>query len=127
MQDDKNISEIKIEDQRIIENVELNIWEALIPVVILMCLLAYNIFFVEGQEWLGGYTSQLILLMGGGIAAIVGLFNKVPLRRMFLEIIENLKPELMEIMESPGWYSENEDRKCVLFVLKGLANNNSNT
>ena len=33
MQDDKNLSEIKIEDQKIIDNKELNIWEALIPVV----------------------------------------------------------------------------------------------
>ena len=52
MENDKdNLSEIEIEDQKIIENVELNIWEALIPVVILMGLLAYNIFAKDG-EWL---------------------------------------------------------------------------
>ena len=60
-----NISKIQIEDQTIIENIELNIWEALIPVVLLMAMLAYNIFFVEGQELLGAYTNQIILLMGG--------------------------------------------------------------
>ena len=53
MPKDKNLSEIKIEDQKIIENKELNLLESLIPVVILMGLLAYNIFFVEGQEWFG--------------------------------------------------------------------------
>ena len=77
MPKDKNLSEIKIEDQKIIDNKELNLFESLIPVVILMGLLAYNIFFVEGQEWFGGYTNQYILLMGGLVAASVGLFHKV--------------------------------------------------
>lgn len=98
MQEPDNLSEIKIEDQKIIENVELSIWEALIPVVILMGLLAYNIFFVEGQEWLGGYTNQLILLIGGGVAALVGFFNKVSVTVMLKEIWENLKSIFVPIM-----------------------------
>ena len=98
MQDDKNLSEIKIEDQKIIENKELNIWEALIPVIILMGMLAYNIFFVEDQEWFGTYTNQIILLIGGGIAAIVGFFNKVPFRRMLTEIWENISSVFVPIM-----------------------------
>ena len=57
MQDQKNLSEIDIEDQKIIDNKELNLLESMIPVVILMCLLAYNIFFVDGQEWFGAYTN----------------------------------------------------------------------
>ncbi|OUR95048.1 Na+/H+ antiporter NhaC [Flavobacteriales bacterium 34_180_T64] len=97
MQDDKNLSEIEIQNQKIIENKELNIWEALIPVVILMAMLAYNIFFVEGQEWFGSYTNQIILLLGGVSAAIVGFFNKVSLSKMFDEIIENLKSILIPI------------------------------
>ena len=40
MQENKNLTEIEIEDQKIIDNKELNIWEALIPVVLLMCM--YN-------------------------------------------------------------------------------------
>ncbi|MEZ4957414.1 MAG: hypothetical protein R2825_27905 [Saprospiraceae bacterium] len=32
------------EDNRIIENKELNIWEALIPVIVLVGLLAYNVW-----------------------------------------------------------------------------------
>ncbi len=98
MHDDKNISEIQIEDQHIIENKELNIWEAMIPVVILMGMLAYNIFFVEDQEWFGGYTNQIILLLGGAVAAVVGLFNKVSFGRMFTEIVENLKSIFIPIM-----------------------------
>ncbi|RAJ17175.1 Na+/H+ antiporter NhaC [Olleya aquimaris] len=97
MQDD-NLSEFKAKDQNIVENKELNIWEALIPVVCLMALLAYNIFFVEGQEWFGAYTNQIILLMGGAIAAGVGFFNKVSLSVMVKEIWENLRSVFVPIM-----------------------------
>ena len=98
MQENKNMSEIDIQEQHIMENKELSIWEALIPVVILMALLAYNIFFVEDQEWLGGYTNQWILLMGGGVAAIVGFFNKVSVGVMISEIWENLKSIFIPVM-----------------------------
>ena len=98
MQDGDNISEFKADKQNIIENKELNIWEALIPVVILMSMLAYNIFFVENQEWFGTYTNQIILLLGGVVASIVGFYNKVTLTRMLTEIWENLKSVFIPIM-----------------------------
>ena len=98
MQDDKNFSEIKIEDQKIIDNKELSLFESLIPVIILMSLLAYNIFFVEGQEWFGGYTNQYLLLLGGIVAAIVGFFNKVSFTIMITEIWENWKSVFVPIM-----------------------------
>jgi NhaC family Na+:H+ antiporter len=97
MQDGKNISEIKIEDQKIIENKELSIWEALIPVVLLMGLLAYNIFYADGA-WFGDYSNQYILLIGGLFAVIVGLLNKVSISRMMLEIWENWKSVFVPIM-----------------------------
>jgi len=98
MQDDDNISKFKADKQTIVKNKELNFFEALIPVVILMGLLAYNIFFVEGQEWLGGYTNQLILLIGGFVAMIVGFTNKVSLSLMIKEVWENLKSVFVPIM-----------------------------
>ncbi|MBJ2173238.1 sodium:proton antiporter [Aureibaculum sp. A20] len=101
MEDEKNISEIdissKVTHNKIIDNKELNIWEALTPVLILMALLAYNIFYKEG-EWLGEYSNQFILLIGGGIAAIVGFYNKVPLHIMLTEIWENWKSVFVPIM-----------------------------
>ncbi len=97
MQDQDNLSEIDINDQKIIENKELNILEALIPVVILMGLLAYNIFVADGV-WLGDYSNQFILLMGGGVAALVGLRNKVGFGTMLSEIWENLKSVFVPIM-----------------------------
>ncbi|KGL58826.1 Na+/H+ antiporter NhaC [Polaribacter sp. Hel1_85] len=98
MPEDKNLSEINIEDQKIIHNNELNLFESLVPVVILMALLAYNIFFVDGQEWFGGYTNQYILLMGGLVAAAVGFFNKVSFSTMIAEVWENWKSVFVPIM-----------------------------
>jgi NhaC family Na+:H+ antiporter len=97
MKDDKNISKIKVDNQNIVENTELNIWEALIPVILLMALLAYNIFMADG-EMFGGYSNQIILLIGGGIAAIVGFFNKVTFKSMLIEIWENLKTIFIPIL-----------------------------
>ncbi len=85
------------ENEHIVDNKELNIWEALIPVFLLMMMLAYNIFYAEG-EWLGEYSNQFILLMAGFIAAIVGLFNKTSLKTMWLEVLENLRSVLVPIM-----------------------------
>lgn len=97
MQDKKNLSKIDIEDQHIMENKELNLLEALIPVVVLMGFLAYNIFFADGVM-LGDYSNQYILLIGGGVAAIVGFLNKVTLVRMFLEVWENWRSVLIPIV-----------------------------
>lgn len=97
MKDDKNISEFKANDQNVIENKELSFLEALIPVVLLMALLFYNIIFADGSL-LGDYSNQIILLIGGVIAAIVGFFNKVSINRMLSEIWENLKSVFVPIM-----------------------------
>ena len=97
MQEKDNISEFEVDDQKIIENIELNIWEALIPVLVLVGLLAYNIFFADG-EWLGTYSNQIILLLGGVVAAIVGFTNKVGISLMFAEIWENMKSVFIPIM-----------------------------
>ncbi len=97
MPSQENPKEIKIQDQKIIENKELNIWEALIPILILISILAYNIFYADG-ELLGEYSYQYILLTGGLIAAIVGLFNKVPIKTMLIEVLENWKSVFVPLM-----------------------------
>ena len=98
MKDDKkNISEIEIDGRKIVDNIELNIWEALIPVILLMIMLAVNIKFFDG-EFIGEYTNQYILITAGIISAIVGFFNKVSFQRMVAEIWENLKSVFVPIM-----------------------------
>lgn len=88
----------QVQEQHIVENKELNIWEATIPVIILISLLFYNIIFVEDQEWFGTYTNQIILLFGALVAAIVGFFNKITLPTMFAEVWENLKSVFVPIL-----------------------------
>ncbi len=78
-----------IKDTQILENRELNIWEALIPVFALIGMLAYNVY-VYGDDSLGG-SNQFILLLGGAIAAIVGLYNKVSFDTMIEEVANNIK------------------------------------
>ncbi|MEZ4909264.1 MAG: Na+/H+ antiporter NhaC [Saprospiraceae bacterium] len=76
-------------DEPIIENVELSIWEALTPVIVLVMLLAYNII-IFGDNALGG-SNQFILLIGAAVAAIVGFRNKVSYEQMLEEVGKNVK------------------------------------
>jgi NhaC family Na+:H+ antiporter len=87
-----------IKDKTVDTDKKLNLLESLIPVFVLMCLLAYNIFFIEGQEWFGAYTNQYILLMGGLVAGAMGFLNKTPLRMMMSEVWENWKSIFVPIM-----------------------------
>ena len=77
------------QNEKIIDNRELNIWEALLPVFVLVAMLAYNVF-VFGDDALSG-SNQFILLLGGAVAAIVGFFNKVSYKQMMAEVAENVK------------------------------------
>jgi NhaC family Na+:H+ antiporter len=89
MNNKENLSDIEIENQKIISNSELNIWEALLPVFALVSMLAYNIY-VYGDDALSG-SNQFILLLGGVVAAIVGFKNKVSYKKMMDEVAENVK------------------------------------
>lgn len=77
------------EDEHIVENKDLTIAEALIPVFALVAMLAYNVY-VFGDDALSG-SNQFILLMGGAVAAMVGFFNKVSYKQMIAEVAENVK------------------------------------
>jgi len=89
MQDQNNISKIKIDNQNIIENTELSIWEALIPIFALVGMLVYNIY-IYGDDALSG-SNQFILLLGAAVAAIIGFKNKVTYKIMLEEVAENIK------------------------------------
>ncbi|MEM9001750.1 MAG: Na+/H+ antiporter NhaC [Bacteroidota bacterium] len=77
------------QNEKIIENRELNIWEALVPVFALVAMLAYNVY-VFGDSALDG-SNQFILLLGGAVAAIVGFLNKVSYKQMLAEVAENVR------------------------------------
>lgn len=78
------------QDEQIVENIELNIWEALIPVFALIIMLFYNVFYAFGADALDG-SNQFILLMGGAVAAVVGFFNKVKFKQMVEQVAMNIK------------------------------------
>ena len=67
----------------------ITLLEALLPVVILVLLLSFNVT-VYGDDALGG-SNQFILLMGAAVAAIVGFRNKVTYDQMIEAIGSNLK------------------------------------
>ena len=80
-------------DEKIIENKELNIWEALIPIVVLVGLLAYNVVWVyngENDDPLAG-SNQFVLLVGAAVAMVVGFMNKVSYKTMIDEVANNFK------------------------------------
>lgn len=77
------------QNENIVENKELSIWEALIPVIVLVGMLAYNVY-VFGDDALSG-SNQFVLLLGGAVAAIVGIRNKVSYKKMIAEVAENVK------------------------------------
>ncbi|MCB0466114.1 MAG: sodium:proton antiporter, partial [Aequorivita sp.] len=83
-------------DDQVVENIELNIWEALIPVFALIGMLAYNVY-TYGSDALSG-SNQFVLLLGGAVAAIVGFFNKVSFEQMLEEVAVNIKSTASAIL-----------------------------
>ena len=89
MQKEQNHTEIKVKDQKIIKNNKLSILEAIIPIITLVGMLAYNVF-IFGDDSLSG-SNQFILLMGAAVASIIGFKNKVSFSLMMNEVAENVK------------------------------------
>ncbi|MGY3793308.1 Na+/H+ antiporter NhaC [Aquimarina sp. 433] len=88
--DSQQINPTNPQNEEIIENKELNIWEALIPIIALVGMLFYNVYYAFGDDALSG-SNQFILLLGAAVAAIVGFFNKVSYKQMMEEVARNVK------------------------------------
>ncbi|KAF2519283.1 Na+/H+ antiporter NhaC [Flavobacterium salilacus subsp. salilacus] len=67
----------------------ISLFQALIPVILLVIILAYNVY-IYGDDALSG-SNQFVLLIGGAIAAIVGFANKVPYHKMLEKVSKNIK------------------------------------
>ncbi|MBB1149304.1 MULTISPECIES: Na+/H+ antiporter NhaC [unclassified Myroides] len=67
----------------------ISLTQSLIPVVLLVVLLAINVF-VFRDEALSG-TNQFILLLGGAIAILVGTYNRVSYDKILTQIINNVR------------------------------------
>jgi len=74
-------------------NKELSIWQALIPVIALIAMLAYNVLVAyngEDDDPLEG-SNQFVLLLGASIAVIIGFLNKVSFKKMIDGVSDNIK------------------------------------
>lgn len=67
----------------------LSLGTAIIPLIVLIILLAVNVW-VYGDDALGG-SNQFILLLGGAVAALVGFLNKRSYKTMLDKVADNLK------------------------------------
>ena len=70
-------------------NTSLSLKTALIPLIVLIGLLAFNVI-VYGDDALSG-SNQFILLIGGAVAAMVGFANKISYQTMLDKVADNLK------------------------------------
>lgn len=68
----------------------ISLLESFIPIIFLVGILGYNVFFVYGDNALGG-SNQFLLLLGAGIATFIGYINKVPMKSIIEEISNNIK------------------------------------
>ncbi|MDO5607884.1 MAG: Na+/H+ antiporter NhaC [Capnocytophaga sp.] len=72
---------------------KITLVQSLIPVVALITMLAYNVLFVYNSpddDVLAG-SNQFVLLMGGVIGVLVGMYLKIPFRVMTNQVFENIK------------------------------------
>ena len=67
----------------------ISLTQSLIPVVLLVVLLAINVFVFRDDALSG--TNQFILLVGGAIAITVGLFNRVSYDKILDQIVNNVR------------------------------------
>ena len=68
---------------------QISLGYALLPILILVILLSYNVV-VFGEDALSG-SNQFILLLGGAVAAIVGFKWKISYEVMLKKVAENLQ------------------------------------
>ena len=83
------MAEEKENDDKLIFNDNLNLFEALIPVLFLISLLAVNVL-VFGDDALGG-SNQFVLLLAAAVAAIIGFLNKISYDQMITAVGNNFK------------------------------------
>jgi NhaC family Na+:H+ antiporter len=76
-------------EEGIIMNKNLSLWEAILPIIILIGILAYNVYVYESDATAG--PNQFALIIGAAIAAVVGFRNKISYHKMIEAISENIK------------------------------------
>lgn len=81
------------ENTTTIEEKKISIWEALLPVILLIVFLSYNVVEVYNgadDDPLAG-SNQFVLLLGAAMAIAIGLKNKVSFEKMMDKVSTNIK------------------------------------
>lgn len=81
--------DIDTDDIILHENKSLRFWEALIPIVVLIILLAYNVYIYKDEATSG--PNQFALIFAGVVAALIGFKKKIDYNDMLEAVVDNVK------------------------------------
>lgn len=70
---------------------EISLRKSIIPIVLLISLLFYNIIFYEYNDWLGDYTYHYILVFTSIVAIGIGLSEKIKISFVIKKIFSSIK------------------------------------
>ena len=70
---------------------KISLRKSIIPIVLLISLLFYNIIFFENTDWLGDYTYHYILVFTSLIAIGIGLSQKIKISFVIKKIFSSIK------------------------------------
>ena len=74
-----------------IRHSEISLTKSIIPIVLLISLLFYNIIFFEDNDWLGDYTYHYILVFTSVFATGIGLSEKIKISFVVKKIFSSIK------------------------------------
>ena len=74
-----------------IRHSEISLTKSIIPIVLLISLLFYNIIFFEDNDWLGDYTYHYILVFTSLVATVIGLSEKIKISFVVKKIFSSIK------------------------------------
>ena len=74
-----------------IRHSEISLRKSIIPIVLLISLLFYNIIFFENNDWLGDYTYHYILVFTSIVATGIGLSEKIKISFVIKKIFSSIK------------------------------------
>ena len=70
---------------------EISLRKSIIPIVLLISLLFYNIIFYKDNDWLGDYTYHYILVFTSVVATGIGLSEKIKISFVIKKIFSSIK------------------------------------
>ena len=69
---------------------EISLRKSIIPIILLISLLFYNIIFFENNDWLGDYTYHYILVFTSIVATGIGLSEKIKISFVIKKIFSSI-------------------------------------